>query len=211
MLTKGDILSRALQKLTPFYIKEQDSPAKRELLKAALSLYVRQGLDGTSIRDIAAEAGYSNPALFKHFAGKEDLSLYLFESCYQELIYKLFNGIDYNAAFQENLALLVTRTTDFIDESQDAFLYVQDNLRHFWPQASSEVREQSLIGQLRRLLEAGRKQGRVATDVPLEIQISALSGALPQFARLLYFGEIKGNARASSASLLLLMQRMLSK
>jgi len=174
-------------------------------------LFVRNGLDGTSIRDIAGEAGYSNPALFKHFAGKDDLARYLFLNCYRQLIYKLFDGINYNAPFSENLALLVGRATAFIDESMDAFLFVQDNLRHFWPQVGSELREQSLIGQLRRLLEAGRQQGEVASDVAMELQLSVLSGTLAQFGRLLYFREIKGSASASSVSLLLLMQRMLRK
>ena len=204
-------MNRSAKNTVPFYIKEQDSTAKREILKAALALFVRHGLDGTSIRDIAAEAGYSNPAMFKHFSGKDDLSLYLFVSCYQQLIFRLFNGMDLNDEFDANLATLVQRTTDFIDESLDAFLYVQDNLRHFWPQVGDELREQSLIGRLRKLLEAGRKQGVVAIDVALELQVSALSGTLPQFARLLYFREIKGTARASSVSLLLLMQRMLGK
>lgn len=204
-------MNRSSQKLIPFYIKEQDSPAKREILKAALSLFVRHGLDGTSIRDIAAEAGYSNPALFKHFEGKDDLARYLFVSCYQQLIFRLFNGINYNDPFQKNLELLVTRATDFIDDSLDAFLFVQDNLRHFWPQAGSELRAQSMIGLLRRLLESGRQQGVVATDVAVELQLSVLSGTMAQFARLLYFREIKGSARASSTSLLLLMERMLNK
>lgn len=204
-------MNRASHKLIPFYIKDQDSPAKREILKAALSLFVRQGLDGTSIRDIAGEAGYSNPAMFKHFAGKDDLARYLFVSCYQQLIYRMFNGMNYNAPFNDNLNLLVKRATDFIDDSLDAFLFVQDNLRHFWPQLGSDLREQSMIGLLRRLLEAGRKQGAVATDVPLELQVSALSGTIAQFARLLYFREIKGNARDSSGALLVLMERLLRK
>lgn len=194
-----------------FYIKEQDAPAKREILKAALALFVRQGLAGTSIRDIAAETGYSNPALFKHFAGKDELARYLFVSCYQQMMFKLFNGLNYNDAFGENLALLVTRAMDFLDESLDAFLYVQDNLRYFWPQLGGELREQTVIGQLRRLVEAGRKQGVVASDMALELQVSALSGSLAQIARLLYFREIKGSSKSYSADLLVLMERMLRK
>ena len=195
----------------PFFVNEEDSPAKQAILKASLSLFVRQGLDGTSIRDIASEAGYSNPAMFKHFAGKDDLAQYLFVSCYQHLVFCLFNGMNYHAPFDGNLKLLVKRATHFIDESLDAFLFVQDNLRHFWPLVGSELREQSMIGLLRRLLEEGRKQGAVASDVPLELQVSGLSGTMAQFARLLYFREIKGSARDSSEALLVLMVRMLGK
>ena len=66
----------------PFYIQEDDSPAKREILRAALTLFSERGLAATSIRDIADESGYTNPALYRHFAGKDELALYLFEICH---------------------------------------------------------------------------------------------------------------------------------
>ena len=62
----------------PFYIREDDPPAKREILRAAMKLFSERGLDATSIREIARESGYTNPALYKHFAGKEELALHLF-------------------------------------------------------------------------------------------------------------------------------------
>src|SRR5512146_1782843 len=66
----------------PFYIREDDPPAKREILRAALKLFSTRGLVATSIRDIARESGYTNPALYKHFAGKDALALHLFETCH---------------------------------------------------------------------------------------------------------------------------------
>jgi AcrR family transcriptional regulator len=41
----------------PFYIREEDPPAKRQILRAAMKLFSERGLDGTSIRDIADESG----------------------------------------------------------------------------------------------------------------------------------------------------------
>ena len=66
----------------PFYVRQQDPPAKREILRAALKLFSERGLAETSIRDIAAESGYTNPALYKHFASKDQLALHLFETCH---------------------------------------------------------------------------------------------------------------------------------
>src|SRR5713226_6620086 len=67
----------------PFYIREDDPPAKRAILRAAMKLFSAQGLAVTSIRDIADESGYTNPALYKHFASKEELARLLFETCHQ--------------------------------------------------------------------------------------------------------------------------------
>jgi AcrR family transcriptional regulator len=71
--------------MLPFYIREDDPPAKRQILRAAMKLFSAHGLDATSIRDIARESGYTNPALYKHFAGKEELALHLFETCHRRL------------------------------------------------------------------------------------------------------------------------------
>lgn len=193
----------------PFYVHEQDAPAKREILQAALALFVRHGIDGTTIRDIAAKAGYTNPALFKHFDSKDELSRYLFVNCYRELAACLFHGINDAAPFLANLELLVMHATDFTANNLDAFLYVQDNLRHFWPQVASELDKPSIWAQLRELLGAGRAQGVVATDISVELQVTALSGTLSQFARALYFKEIKENAHLSAPALVLLLERML--
>ena len=46
--------------------------AKRErILDAARALFAREGLEGASLRAIAAEAGYTPAALYFHFASKE--------------------------------------------------------------------------------------------------------------------------------------------
>ncbi len=59
-----------------------DPPSKAATLDAALSLFVRHGIDATSVRDIASRSGFTNPAIFKHFDSKSDMALCLFERCY---------------------------------------------------------------------------------------------------------------------------------
>ena len=57
------------------YLSADDAAGKRDILTAALHLFVRDGLCETTIRDIAKSAGYSNPVLFKHFDSKDHLAL----------------------------------------------------------------------------------------------------------------------------------------
>ena len=47
---------------------------KRELIRsAAKQLFAEQGLDGTSVREIAKQAGYTTGAIYFHYANKEEL------------------------------------------------------------------------------------------------------------------------------------------
>lgn len=47
--------------------------AAGRLLEAALALFATRGFHGTSIRDVAAEAGLTSAALYSHFESKEHL------------------------------------------------------------------------------------------------------------------------------------------
>jgi AcrR family transcriptional regulator len=49
------------------------APTKDRLIDAAIEVFVERGFNGTSIGDIAALAGVSGPAVYKHFDGKADL------------------------------------------------------------------------------------------------------------------------------------------
>lgn len=53
-------------------------PGRRgEILEAGLAVFAEKGYDRGSMRDIAERVGVSEPALYRHFAGKEELFLTL--------------------------------------------------------------------------------------------------------------------------------------
>jgi AcrR family transcriptional regulator len=57
----------------------RDGGHTRGLIEAAaLRLFVEKGIDATGIRDIASAAGVSEGAMYRHYAGKEDLVRHLF-------------------------------------------------------------------------------------------------------------------------------------
>jgi len=179
----------------PFYLSEDDPPAKQAILQAALRLFVRDGLRETSIRTIGDEAGYSNPALFKHFASKEDLALYLFERCYLCYAQAIKSAVVEERGLVDNIRAILQRFAQLYDEDADSFLYMQENLRVFWPKCKDRLRHQhSIIATVRRLLERAHTAGEVRADIHIDLMVAAISGFLSQFARQIYFGELKGSA-----------------
>jgi TetR/AcrR family transcriptional regulator, repressor of fatR-cypB operon len=192
----------------PFYVSSDDPPAKQKIIIAALDLFVRDGLCETSVRDIAKASGFSNPALFKHFPSKEALANYLFERCYLELYKLITRAIRSGDTFARKQHAVVGAYMTALDQDRNAVLYVQDNLRQFWPKMPVAMRKHTIVGEVRTLLELGRKEGAVTATIDVGLLAVAWIGTLQQFARAQYFGEFKPPLRVITTTLEDLLMRM---
>jgi hypothetical protein len=92
-----------------------------------------------------------------------------------------------------------------IDEDQEALLYVQENLRRFWRQASPETRQFSLLGHIRALLDA-----RSGAPVERNLQASAIIGLIGQLAREAYVGELPGTALSQAQRVNAIIMRIIN-
>jgi AcrR family transcriptional regulator len=144
-----------------------------------------------TVRDIAKDAGYTNPALFKYFDSKDSLVLFLFEHCYADLCRKLEAGAPPTLRFAERLREIVEAFLNQLDDDPASVLFVQEHLRELWPRVSRKVRAHSIVGLIRQTLEAGKAAGEVGQGADLDLLGAAIIGTLVQFARLAYFGEFK--------------------
>jgi len=59
--------------------------ARQRILKSALHLFGSSGYEETTMREIAAEAGYSPGLTYRYFASKEELVLVLYQNLAEEL------------------------------------------------------------------------------------------------------------------------------
>lgn len=176
---------------TLIYLNEDDPLSKRMLLQTALRLFAERGIHAVTVRDIAKDAGYTNPALFKFFRSKDSLVLFLFEHCYVDLCRKLEAGAPPTLRFAERLLGIVEVFLNQLDDDPASVLFVQEHLRELWPRVSRKVRAHSIVGLIRQILETGRAEGAVGQGSDLELLGVAVIGTLAQFARLAYFGEFK--------------------
>jgi AcrR family transcriptional regulator len=194
----------------PFYVSEHEAPAKQKILITALELFVRDGLCETSIRDIANASGFTNPALFKHFDGKDALAEYLFERCYLELFRLVQLAVSSAETFAEKQQAVVVAYLTALDRDPNSVIFVQDWLRHFWPRMPAKVRRYSILGEIRKLLVTGREQGSVTKEIDIELLLTAWVGTLQQFARARYFGEFRQNSSQLADSLGTLLAKMVA-
>src|SRR5215207_174696 len=136
----------------PFYVDPDDPPAKREILRAGLKLFSERGLAATSIRDIAEESGYTNPALYKHFAGKDELALHLFETCHERVWTRGNAALASATGFDGKLDAYVRCWLALLDEEPEVIAFLSDSARVLWPKAKPALRRRTMIGLARSLV-----------------------------------------------------------
>lgn len=194
--------------LLPFYIGENDPPAKREILRAAMKLFSERGLAATSIRDIAQESGFTNPALYKHFAGKEELALHLFEACHSRVWASCAAALASRDNFEGKLDAYVGRWLQLWDEYPDVLAFLSDSARVLWPKSRATVRRHTMIG-LAKSLVVQAPQSRRSSPVNPSLFAASLQGALAELARMIQVGVIEGPARRWRNGLVALFRRSL--
>jgi AcrR family transcriptional regulator len=178
----------------PFYIRQDDPPAKRAILRAAIKLFSTRGLVATSIRDIAAESGYTNPALYKHFASKEDLALQLFETCHARVWTSCSAALAAEPTFDRKLEAYVAQWLELVDEHPRVIAFLSDSARVLWPKARGSVRQQTMIGLARSLVLSASPSGRAAGS-NVDVAAAAVQGTLAELARMIQVGVVEGPAR----------------
>jgi AcrR family transcriptional regulator len=99
---------------------------RRQLLvRAATRLFAERGFRAVSMEDLAAEAGVSGPAVYRHFASKEALLADLLIDVSEQLL-KQGRQRSQNADLAEALASLIAFHTDFALRDRD-LIRIQDH------------------------------------------------------------------------------------
>lgn len=97
--------------------KEQ---TKERILSAALELFRKKGLEGTTTKEISKQAGIAEGTLFNYFKTKEDLALYFFQKETADLI-KWFRAETrlQKAPLPERLFAIIHRQLEYLEPYED--------------------------------------------------------------------------------------------
>jgi AcrR family transcriptional regulator len=100
---------------------------REQLLDIGRRLFAERGLDGTSIEEIAAQAGVSKPVVYEHFGGKEGLYAVVVDrevDRFLSMATRLLEGEDTMAKFEVAAVQLLR----YIQENSDGFrILVRDS------------------------------------------------------------------------------------
>lgn len=101
--------------------RDQNKERTREqILEAALDLFRRNGLDGTTTKQISRRAGIAEGTLFNYFKTKEDLALYFFQKETDDLIewFEKDSSLQ-KAPLPEKLFAIIHRQLEYISPYEE--------------------------------------------------------------------------------------------
>jgi AcrR family transcriptional regulator len=183
-------------------ILDSAPPAKRAILRSALGLFATRGVEAVSVRDIAAASGFTNPALFRHFASKEALARALFEVCYRQLVDAMLA-----VEAEDSLRAWLTAVLGEIARAPEAVHFVLENVRPYWRGLPDELRARNLPALVRARLEREQRAGRLRPDLDIPMARTVIDGALAQIARGAHFRDGPLDPEATAAALADLLLR----
>jgi AcrR family transcriptional regulator len=160
---------------------------KQELIKAGLELFAVRGYDGVSVRDIAKIAGVSEAALYKHFKGKEDLALYLFNAIIKEYSERLIKVEEQPIGAVDKLCKIVEITYDLYQMYPSEIRFALLSQYNFWDSLNSDIKPHFIM---KTIIE----EGMVCGEIPKQevyLWITVYSGVLLQpLTQYPYFHEV---------------------
>ena len=100
---------------------------REQLLGVGRRLFAERGFDGTSIEEIAAQAGVSKPVVYEHFGGKEGLYAVVVDREMQRLLSMVTSSLS-DGHYRQKLEGAALALLEYIEESGDGFrILVRDS------------------------------------------------------------------------------------
>ena len=173
--------------------------SRERIGEEALRLFAKNGVERTTMRDIAAALGVTEPAIYRHFPGKEEMFDAVFLAAYARIAREIAAADASVSGFRRAAEAVVAMFTTMFDEERDLFTFVLlDQHRHL-PRVADDAKENpvsALRDMFRRAIEAG--------DLPKmdpDLAAAVSLGVVVQAALFTHYGRLKGPLRRRTKKL----------
>jgi AcrR family transcriptional regulator len=147
------------------------------LLAAARQLFARQGVADTTMDDIARLAGVSRPTVFNYFPSKNLLLAALVHEMESRFLHLIDAQFDEPGTAAQRIAALFNWTAAKVEETaQLSRVLIGASETTFGAAPDSAVRTERTHQAFRRVLEQGRREGNVRSDIPAEVLAEIVGG-----------------------------------
>ncbi len=152
---------------------------RQKIERATIKLMATRGMDAVSMRDIAANVGVTEAALYRHFSNKHALVWDIFAQNYDAFATRLNNIQAKHDAMQDKLHAMVIACCEFFDRDRDLFSFLLLT-QHIQKIAPKNYQSEFSI-MMHRLLTDAIKKGEVPWQ-NVEIATAMVMGSVLQTA-----------------------------
>jgi AcrR family transcriptional regulator len=94
------------------------------IIRTAIHLFVKKGIDGTTIKDIAREARVAEGALYRHYKSKEDLAWQLFSTHLNKFTADLMAKVYPEQTAEKRIQVFVQESFAAYEEDPELYSYL---------------------------------------------------------------------------------------
>jgi AcrR family transcriptional regulator len=160
---------------------------KGRIEAAALQLFVDKGVAETSIRDIAGAVGFSDGALYRHYASKDELVWSLFRASFESYAATLARLAAERTGSRDKLTAMVQGFCDLFDADSRLFRFLllvqHGQLARVTPAMANPVET------VRGVIAAGMARGDILDGDP-DLATAMVMGIILQTATFKVYGRI---------------------
>ena len=158
--------------------------------RSAVRLFARRGLAGITIKDIAAEAGCAEGALYRHYSGKEDLAWQLFQREVEAFGKRIRDVWNVPGSFAKKLESGIELFYRFFDEDPELFSFILLSQHHF-PSDKKLKKHLSPLALVADFVKEAWNTGELQMEDP-ELGAAMLLGIVLQPATMVAEKKMKG-------------------
>ncbi|MBX7081583.1 MAG: TetR family transcriptional regulator [Nannocystaceae bacterium] len=177
---------------------ERKADRRREILDAALELFVERGFHGTAVPEIAQRAGVGLGTIYRYFESKEQLVNELYRNWKSLMGAAIAQGTQ-QAAPRQQFHAMWAAMIGFVRAHPQGFAFVE--LHHHAPylDADSRAHEERLHGFAVALVRHAQGEGRLRQGDP-EILMALVIGAFTGLVRFAREGRLVLDDAASDVA-----------
>ncbi len=167
--------------------KSEETRAR--IARAALRLFVEQGVAATRTREIATAAAVAEGSIYRYFESKEALAHALFKQVYVHYAEDLQAIAARKAPFRETWAAVVAHLCRAFDEDADAFRFLLITQHEHLGEISAQL--ESPVEVVRAIMAEAIDTGEISVP-DADLAASLGLGAVVQAAVFVLYGQLQG-------------------
>jgi AcrR family transcriptional regulator len=139
---------------------------RRQIFKGACEVIIRKGYADASIREIAAAADLSIPALYQYVKSKEDILFMITNGCMEEIFHSFRDGLSATGSAAEKMSAAVENYVRYVGRNRKYINLVYRETRSLSPENRERIfaLERDFTALWEEIIQAGKDSGEFEVE-----------------------------------------------